>query len=191
MRAYVYLAEGMPVLGVRRRRLAGMASALTMSLVLGLMLAGVAVATGPVTHHVTAGGPDACVAFGLGHPGCDGNFSLVGNVYADGSMSGEYTDRFARGNGLHAVIDCVSVVGDEAWLNGVITSGVFKDPDTGDVFDFTGLFVATRVRDNGTSANDPADQISFTNISFDPWPPCTDHVPYDLFDAPEGQVVVR
>jgi len=70
-------------------------------------------------------------------------------------------------------------------VSGVITSGTF------DGFDLTGLFVAARVQDNGTSANDPADKISFSIITFDPEPPCTDHIPYDLLDAPEGQVVVR
>lgn len=168
---------------ITRKRLAGISSALT--IVLALVLATTASAGGRVAHRVSAGGPDACVAFGFEHPGCDANFSLVGIVYADGSMSGQYTDRFANGNGFHAVIDCVSVVGNEAWVSGVITSGTF------DGFDLTGLFVAARVQDNGTSANDPADKISFSIITFDPEPPCTDHVPYDLFDAPEGQVVVR
>jgi len=173
--------------GISRKRLAGISSALTM--VLALVLATTASAEGPVTQSVSAGGPDACIAFGAAHPGCDGNFSLVGNVAADGSMSGEYTDRFAQGDGFHAVLNCVSVVGNDAWVSGVITQGTFTDPNTGDVFDLTGLPVATRVRDNGTSANDPADQISFSFIG-DPTP-CTDHVPYPLSDAPQGQVVVR
>jgi len=190
MRAYDYLT--MPALGFRRRRLGRTAAALAMSLVLGLMLASVAVAKGPVTHHVTAGGPDACVAFGFGfeHPGCDGNYSWVATEYADGTVTGQYTDRFANGSGFHAVIDCLVVVGNDAWVSGVITSGVFKDPDTGEVFDFTGLFVATRVRDNGTSANDPVDEISFSFIDFVPIL-CTDQFEADLLDAPEGEVVVR
>jgi hypothetical protein len=164
--------------------------AFALALVLALMLVTAASAVeGPIVHHVSAGGPDACEAFFDTHPGCDGNFSLVGNVYADGSMSGQYTDRFANGDGFHAVIDCVSVVGDDAWVSGVITNGVFTDPDTGETFDLTGLPVATRVRDNGTSANDPADQIHISRIG--DARPCTEHRPYSLFDAPEGQVVVR
>ena len=88
---------------IPRKRLAVLSSTLT--IVLALLLATAASAGGPVAHRVSAGGPDACIAFGFPHPGCDGNFSLVGTVYADGSMSGQYTDRFARGNGFHAVID--------------------------------------------------------------------------------------
>jgi len=174
---------------ITRKRLAGISSALT--IVLALVLATTASAGGRVAHRVSAGGPDACIAFGFEHPGCDANFSLVGIVYADGSMSGQYTDRFANGNGFHAVIDCVSVVGNEAWVSGVITQGIFTDPDTGDVFDLTGLPVATRVRDNGTSANDPADQISFSVIGEGFAVPCTDHPDYPLFDTPQGQVVIK
>ena len=58
-----------------------------------------------------------------------------------------------------------------------------------DVRDLTGLPVATRVRDNGTSAKDPADQISYSFLG-DPRP-CTDHFDYVLFKAPEGQVVIK
>lgn len=172
---------------ITRKRLAGISSVFTMALV--LVLAPAALARGPVVHHVNAGGPDACIFFGFAHPGCDANFSLVANAYADGSVKGQYTDRFAQGDGFHAVVNCVSVVGNDAWVSGVITSGTFTDPDTGEVFDLAGLPVATRVRDNGTSANDPADQISFSFLG-DPTP-CTAHSPYQLFDAPEGQVRVR
>ena len=172
---------------VTRKRVAGISSVFTMALV--LVLGPTAFATGPVVHHVTAGGPDACVFFGFEHPGCDGNFSLVAHQYADGSVSGQYTDRFARGDGFHAVIDCLSVVGNDAWVSGVITHGSFTDPDTGEVFDLAGLPVATRLRDNGTSANEPPDQITFSFLG-DPTP-CTERTPYDLFDVPEGQVRVR
>lgn len=172
---------------ITRKRLAGISSVFTMALV--LVLGPAALATGPVVHHVNAGGPDACIFFGFPHPGCDGNFSLVAHEYADGSVSGQYSDRFAQGDGFHAVINCVSVVGNDAWVSGVITFGIFTDPVTGEVFDLAGLPVATRVRDNGTSANDPADQITFSFLG-DPTP-CTAHFPYQLFDVPEGQVLVR
>jgi hypothetical protein len=153
------------------------------ALALALMLVTAAWAMARVVHHVNAGGPDACEAFDFDHPGCDGNFSLSAREFADGSVSGQYTDRFAQGDGFHAVIDCVSVVGNDAWVSGVITQGTFDGQD------LSGLPVATRVRDNGTSANDPPDQIHFSRIG-DPRP-CTLHVNYRLFDAPDGQVSVR
>jgi hypothetical protein len=169
--------------GISRNRLTGISSALAMALVLAPMLVTPASAKGPIVHHVSAGGPDACEAIFNTHPGCNGNFSLVGTVKADGSMSGQYTDQFGHGNGgFHAVLDCVSVVGNDAWVSGVITEG------NNGTTDLTGLPVATRVRDLGTSANDPPDQISFSWIG-DPRP-CTLHLNYQLLDAPEGQVTV-
>ena len=123
------------------------------------------------------------------HPGCDGNFSLTAIQRADGSVSGQYTDRFARGDGFHAVVDCLVVEGNQAWISGVITSGRFTDPDTQEVFDLAGLHVFTRVQDNGISANDPPDQISFSFFDTEPIP-CTEMFDVDLLDAPEGQVTV-
>jgi hypothetical protein len=94
--------------GITRRRLAGILSALTMTLVLVLILATTVSATGPIVHRVHAGGPDACEElFGL-PPGCDANFSLVAIQYADGSVKGQWTDRWPQGDGFHAVIDCAS-----------------------------------------------------------------------------------
>jgi len=177
------------VFGITRRRLVGASSAFAMALVLALMLTTMASATGPVAHRVSAGGPDACIAFGFPHPGCDGNFSLVAIEYADGAVSGQYTDRFARGDGFHAVVDCLELDGNNAaWVSGVITHGIFTDPDTGDEFDLTGLSVITKVWDNGTSGH--PDEISFSFI--DAPVVCTDRPDLDDFMfGTRGQVVVR
>ena len=140
-----------------RGRWARVSSSLILALVLVLMLATMASAGGPITHRVSAGGPDACVAWGS-HPGCDANFSLVA-MERDGVSSGQYTDRWAQGDGFHAVVDCVSVDGNQAWVSGVITQGRYTDPDTGEVTDLAGLPVSTTVVDNGTNANSAPDQI--------------------------------
>ena len=143
-------------------------------------------AGGPVVHHVSAGGPDICVAMGL-KPGCDANYSLTANQYADGSVTGEYSDRWRAGvepgDGMHAVINCLSVVGNEAWISGVITRGTVNGVD------LAGVPASTRVRDNGAAVNDPADEISFT--FYGDHTPCTDHPDYPLFAVPQGQVVVK
>ena len=188
MRPSVYFTEGMPAPGFRRGRLAGLAVTLTMSMVLGLMLASVAVAAkGPITHSASAGGPDQCRAVGA-KPGCDGNYSLAASQYADGSMSGQYTDRFGKFGGFTAVIDCLAVVGHDAWVSGIITSGFFRDPDTGERFDLTGLNLAAKVHD-GTPVGEP-DQASFSMLGDSAFP-CTDHFDYSLFEVTEGQVIVR
>jgi hypothetical protein len=172
------------MLRITRKRVVATTSALTVLVASILVGATMAWASGPLVHHVTAGGPDACIALGFEHPGCDANFSLVANQYADGSVSGQYTDRFANGDGFHAVVDCLVVIGNDAWISGVITQGSF------DGFDLAGLEVLTRVRDNGTSQNDPADQISLSFIDTE-LPDCTEQPDLPLQDAPEGQVIVR
>ena len=137
-----------------------------------------ALSKGPVVHHVSVGGADVCVSFGL-HAGCDGNFSLVANEKADGSVTGQYTDQFGHGNGgFHATVNCLSVYGNEAWVSGVVTHGNFQG------FDLTGLPVITRVADNGTSG----DQISVSFIG--DTTSCLDEPDLPLFDM-TGQVTVR
>lgn len=142
-------------------------------LVLVLLPVTAASAKGPVTQHVSAGARDPFA-----------NFSLTATIFADGSMSGQYSDRFPQiDGGFQAVLNCISIVGNDAWVSGVIISGTANGQD------LTGLPVATRVRDNGTSANDPPDDVSFSFIG-DPTP-CTEHVDYPLFTSPQGQVVIK
>jgi hypothetical protein len=143
-----------------------------------LLSAAPAAFAGGVTHAVSAGGPDICRALDA-RPGCDGNLSLSAIQYADGSVTGTLTDRSTGSFGNHGVIDCLSVVGNEAWVSGVITSGFL-----------VGFPFSSRVLDAGTSANQGPDQISFTRIG--PFaPPCTAHADAELFDAPDGQVTVK
>lgn len=175
------------MLGRTRQHLIGISSALTMALVLVLMITSMASAAGPIVHRVSVGGPDACIAFGFSHPGCDGNFSLVAIQDADGNVTGQYNDRFANGDGFHAVVDCVSVSDDgtEAWISGTITQG------TWDGDDLAGMPVSTRVKDNGTSANSAPDQISYSIIGEGFASSCEDRADVDLFDTPQGQVKVQ
>lgn len=133
-------------------------------------------------HHVSVGGADICVDFTMplpgDHPGCDGNFSLVANMDADGNVTGQYTDQFGHGNGgFHATVNCLSVVGNEAWVSGVITTGNIQG------FDLAGFPVITRVQDNGKSG----DKISFSWIG-DPTN-CNVQFQYPLFGM-TGQVKV-
>lgn len=132
-----------------------------------------------VVHRVSAAGHDLDLT-----EHTDANFSLTAIEYGDGSVSGQWTDQFGQGEGgFHAVINCLSVVGNQAWVSGVITSGGVPG------FDLTGFPVATRVSDNGVSANDPPDQISFSFIG-NPFP-CTAHRPFVLLPMTDGQVTVN
>ncbi len=168
-----------------RQPMARLVSVLAITLVLSMLLSTMASAQGRVVHRVNVGGPDACAAFGASHPGCDGNFSLVAHQYDDGSASGQWTDRFANGDGFHAVIDCLVVAGNEAWISGVITQGTWEDES------LVGEPVSTRVRDNGRSARDPVDQIGYSMIGVGWAFNCTEQADYDLLDMPDGQVTVN
>ncbi len=142
---------------------------------------------GPVIHHASLGGADVCEALGL-PTGCDANFSLVANMKADSSVKGQWQDTFVGGGeGIHVAIDCMKVVDNWAIVGGVITHG------TSGGVDVSGWYAITAVVDNGTSANDPPDQMTFS--FFDPAYDCgllqtltiTD---FDLFDLAHGQVKV-
>jgi hypothetical protein len=115
---------------------------------------------------------------------------LTAIEYADGSVSGQYIDRFANGNGLHATIDCLSIIGNQAWVSGVVTRGQYTDSD-GNVVDISGESFWATVKDNGNNANDVPDQISFSfwGVPFT----CADQFddPDLLNDSPQGQVRVR
>ncbi len=138
----------------------------------------------PVVHHVSLGGPDICEAIGLSN-GCDANFSLAANQKADGSVKGQWEDSFGVNGGIHVVVDCLAVQGNQAVVGGVITHA------TGLAAGAEGLRALTSVVDNGTSANDPADQLSFS-FFFPGIPDCTiDPTVFPLFNLTHGQVMVR
>jgi hypothetical protein len=147
------------------------------ALVAGLLLAlSPAASADSVIHKVSVGSSD------IVPPGTDGNLSLSAIELADGTVTGQWQDTvFGRGTpavGLHVEVDCLEVVGNEAWVSGVITRPA----------SLAGLPAITRVRDNGTSANDPADQVSFTFIGIAAT--CTDQPNLPLSDLLNGQVKV-
>jgi hypothetical protein len=153
-------------------------------LCLGLVLLfGVtASAQGPIVNKVSAGGHDAFGPFAR-----DANYSLIAIEFSDGSVTGQFSDRYSNvngGGGIHGAVGCLSVSGDEAWVTGVITSA--SNPNN------VGRFFITRVKDNGTSQQDPPDQISFA-VPFDNpfFTDCTLHIPLNLWDMPNGQVKVN
>lgn len=129
-----------------------------------------------VVHRVTAGGADIIA------PGVDANWSLVGFQYADGSASGKWTDQFGHGNGgFHADITCVNVVGNEAWVSGVARSG-----------DFAGRVWVAHMRDNGRSANEPEDEISYSILTLPGAPETICKAPFPIALVPRsgGQVTI-
>lgn len=150
----------------------------------------------PIVNFVSAGGPDIQdTDYPGSRPGYDKNYSLVAIRYADGTTSGELIDRWASGvlpktTALRADIDCVHVVGNTAWVSGVVTQGTYIDADG--TIDLTGWYVRTRVQDNGAN-NDPTnpDKIAFSQVRSSAPFPCANMFQSTFWDMPGGQVVVR
>ena len=148
------------------------------------LVAGGTIANAQLVHHVSLGGADICEASGL-PTGCDANFSLVANEFADGSVGGQWQDTLVGGGeGIHVAVDCLNVVGNGAVIGGVITHGTSLGVDV------SGQRALTAVVDNGTTSNDTPDQLSF---SFFPTGGCGTLVPtnFPLNNLGRGQVKVR
>ena len=139
-----------------------------------------------VEHQVHVAGPDTPVLCEEGDSSCDKNFSLTAIVMSDGSVKGQYVDRFAgESKGFSAQIDCVSINDNKAWLSGIIKNG-----DYAGIEDSIGRRVATFVADNGKNNEAPFDQISFSylvNDNFD----CFSQPDWPLMDMPKGQVNIK
>lgn len=112
-----------------------------------------------VVHHVSAGTNDLDPEI---YGSKDASFSLVANEKYDGSVSGNWVDVVKSENGnefsVHVSINSMKVVDNYAILTGVVKKGNRGGEDV------TGRTALTMVRDNGTSANDPADEISFSIV---------------------------
>ena len=125
-------------------------------------------------HKVTVGSPDI-----IG-PGGDGNFSLIAQVDAAGNVSGQWQDAFTQNQGFHINVTCLVVVGNQAWVGGIITQA--RNPA------FVGLQARTLVVDNGPNG----DTIGFTN--FFPngnAPDCSAQTPFLQTPLAQGQVIVK
>jgi len=142
-------------------------------------------------HRVSVGGADVCEALGL-PTGCDANYSLTATVDADGNARGQWQDTFAGGGlGQHSAIDCVNIQGNTAVIGGVVTHGT-----DGFGNDVTGFRSLTAVVDNGTSQQDPADQISGSFMApsgYDCHAYSIEDFEVDgvLYDLTHGQVTIR
>ena len=153
--------------------------------VLFLLLSTAAFAAPPCAI-VTMGGAD--VDFPPGEaspPNNDRNLSLIARLGCDGTVGGRLTDTWASEENitLHATLDCLVVEGDDAWMSGFLTK---VTPAV--IGDFAGVPVSIRVRDNGTSADDPPDQSSFVFLFAEAFE-CTEKPDYELFDL-HGQVQI-
>jgi len=145
-------------------------------------------ARGSIVHRASLGSADACEAYGE-PTGCNADFSLTAIEYADGTVTGQWSDPTGRDGHEpgHVAVDCLIVTGNQAVIGGVVTQSA--DPV------WIGRRAITKVVDNGTSARDPPDQIGYTILILpgSPKQDCEDWADswFRLFQLNNGQVVVR
>ena len=117
------------------------------------------------------------------------NFSFQARENQDGSITGtmEFNCRQPWSGRVHGTIDCMTIVGNQATMSGVVTHSDIPGYQPGRLFWF-------RVVDNGEGNNSPADQFSDVwglpeGISI----PCTESLPinFDMFDIEHGNVQVK
>ena len=144
-----------------------------------------AMGQGPIVNSVSVGGHDSVAP---GWPR-DASLALNAKQFEDGTVRGQLADKLAPQFQFvyHAEITCLSVSGNQAWASGVITQA--SNPF------WIGAFEIILVSDNGTSKNDPPDQISFPFFGFEPaFNNCHAQYGDELmphWDMPDGQVIVR
>ena len=148
-----------------------------------LLLLVCATANAQVCTKVKVAGPDV-----IPPPDNDANLSIIALEKCDGTVLGHWQDTFFPIPGdplsVHAEITCVYVDGNTAWIGGAITH------ITPHLTGFEGVPIIIQVRDNGRSANDPPDQISFWFFANTP-NDCDQMYDLGLFDVPQGQVQVQ
>ncbi len=111
-------------------------------------------------------------------------FSFSAVKRADGTVTGEW-QRFARAIGAkaHGDVTCFTIVGDQAWLGGVVERTTTIPGE-----------VAWTVIDNGEGANSASDQISLQNVGRPPGFAddfCAAQPPRTLFDIEKGNIQIH
>ena len=137
---------------------------------------------GPQTHIVTVGTPDT-IDF---PPGSDANFSLIAIEDAQGNIHGQWIDHFGGFSGLHMTVTCLEVVGNVAWVGGIVTQA------SPDLLFLIGCESVTQVVDQGQTPLDPPDLLSFTFTFPGALELCDgEFFGFPLFPINAGQVRVR
>ena len=120
-------------------------------------------------------------------------FGFTARRYADGTVEGEWErvrrlDGDAAGTSAHGFVTCFTVIGNEAWVGGIATGGIYAEPPNNGI--------AFRVQDNGEGANAAGrDRMSLEYVQLLPSQPlsyCQFHPDRPgFFDLEAGNVQIR
>ena len=138
------------------------------------------------------GGADINFEGEFAPPNNDANLSLNARLGCDGSVKGQLQDTYAGGQSIHGEVTCLVVLGNDAYVSGVITHS--NTPDQGDL---TGEFFFLRVMDNGKN-NKHSDPDQASPVYTTPmWSFglagqyfCEEEIPVELYDLNNGQATV-
>jgi hypothetical protein len=176
-----------------------MKTAMAVLIAVGALACGSSDATAPsLTGEVRLadGGNGKIAVSGSGHltaVGADTDwrtFSFHAKADEDGSnASGSFQSQSRQNdpdNYIKGDIVCVAVVGNQAWMVGVVTSSTAPTAPVG-------TFTRFRVIDNGEGSGSPPDQISLLNVGFLVPPPYCFNKPDApaLFDIEAGNVQIH
>ena len=132
---------------------------------------------GRAVHWASGGGT-------VGYGGALNTHAFTARIDADGNASGqaEFQLRFIDAT-VHAVVNCLEVVGNDAWIGGTITRS--SNPSVvGE-----GLDIVFRVQDNGEGDGPPADMTS--QLVWGAVPSCNTRPPLGLIGWTHGNVQVK
>src|SRR6266540_2401140 len=110
--------------------------------------------------------------------------AFIAQIDADGNVKGqaEFQLRYIDTT-IHAEVNCLAVVGNEAWIGGTITRS--SNPAAVGL----GLDILFRVQDNGEDDAPPADMTS--QLMWGAVPPCNTTPPLGLIQWTNGNVQVK
>lgn len=137
----------------------------------------VGVGTAAPVHWASGGGT-------VEYAGAFNTHAFTAQVDADGTARGqaEFQLRYIDTT-IHAEVDCLTVVGNDAWIGGTITRS--SNPAVVGL----GLHILFRVRDNGEGAAHPPDMTS--QLVWGVVPSCNTMPPLGLIEWSNGNVHVR
>ena len=117
-------------------------------------------------------------------------FSFNAKLYADGTVKGQWQRVNHRENASesksHGAVTCLTVDGNQAWLSGIATSGLFSEEPNNGVF--------WTVIDNGQGNSSAVDQMSLQFVGMDPANAdanCAAQTQVTMYDVDAGNIQVK
>lgn len=107
---------------------------------------------------------------------------------ADGQLEVHALQRNGVEFVVHSTVECMSIVGNQAWMAGRATKVTINNKTRPDL---EGITTAWRVEDNGEGANSPPDRASLVFFRSNPQLHCQNRPPIPMTPSATGNIQVR